>query len=145
MSDIIIRKLESADLDSGFLESLDSLRSASKMNPVRVREIFDIIESKSDYCIFIAQRDDKIIGTATLIVEQKFIHNGGLVGHIEDVAVNEHAQNTGIGKALVEKLVSEARSKGCYKVILDCSDELVAYYERCGLKRHSVIMRKNLD
>jgi hypothetical protein len=33
-----------------------------------------------------------------------------------------------------------ARGKGCYKVILDCADHNVAFYEKCGLTRKEIQM-----
>lgn len=145
MADIIVRKLARADLDTGFLESLDSLRSTSDLLAAKTREIFDTITSNPNHNVFVAERDGRIVGTATLLVEHKFIHNGGLVGHIEDVAVHRDAQRTRVGSQLVCELITEARREGCYKVILDCSKDLVPYYENLGFSPHSVTMRKNLD
>jgi len=41
---------------------------------------------------------------------------------------------------VLEALVEHAKAKGCYKVILDCSAENVAFYEKCGLERKEVQM-----
>jgi hypothetical protein len=40
----------------------------------------------------------RILGTAALIVERKFIHGCGKVGHIEDVVVDEKARGGRIGQ-----------------------------------------------
>jgi glucosamine-phosphate N-acetyltransferase len=45
----------------------------------------------------------------------------------------------------VEELVSVSRSRGCYKVILDCAEHNVAFYEKCGLTRKEVQMVRYLD
>jgi glucosamine-phosphate N-acetyltransferase len=89
----------------------------------------------------IAVENGKVVGTASLLVERKFLHKGGRAGHIEDVAVHPNYQRRGIGKALVMHLVEEARKRGCYKVILDCKDELAVFYEKCGFKRGQCQMR----
>ena len=37
-----------------------------------------------------------IIGSTTLLIEQKFIHDGGKVGHIEDVVTRKGYEGFGI-------------------------------------------------
>ena len=66
------------------------------------------------------------------------------MGHIEDVAVRKKYQGKGIGQEIVKELVKYAKKKGCYKTILDCSDELIPFYEKIGFKRHSNSMRIDL-
>ncbi|HSD04267.1 MAG TPA: GNAT family N-acetyltransferase, partial [Nitrosopumilaceae archaeon] len=121
MTDVKIRELEEKDLSSGFLESLDSLRKASDLDPKKAKEIFKKIKSDPNYTIYVAVLDSKVIGATTLLIEQKFIHKGGRVGHIEDVVVRKEYQGKGIGQKLVKALSEHAEKKGCYKTILDCT------------------------
>lgn len=141
MIDIKIRELEEKDLFNGFLESLDSLRKASDLSPKKAKEIFKKIKSDKNYKIYVAVLDSKVVGTTTLFIEQKFIHDGGKVGHIEDVAVIKEYQGKGIGQKVVKALLEYAKKEGCYKTILDCTDDLVSFYEKTGFKRHSNSMR----
>jgi glucosamine-phosphate N-acetyltransferase len=141
MTDVKIRELEEKDLANGFLESLDALRKASNLDPKKAKEILKTIKENPNYVIYVAEIDSKIVGTTTLLIEQKFIHNGGLVGHIEDVAVRKEYQGKGIGQKLVKALLEHAKRKGCYKTILDCTDDLVPFYEEIGFSRHSNSMR----
>jgi glucosamine-phosphate N-acetyltransferase len=141
---IKVRDLEEKDLFNGFLESLDSLRKASNLSPKKAKEIFKKISLDKNYKIYVAELDSKIVGAATIFIEQKFIHEGGKVGHIEDVVVRKKYQGKGIGQEVVKELVNYAKKKGCYKTILDCSDELIPFYEKIGFKRHSNSMRIDL-
>ena len=141
MDDIKIRELEEKDLSNGFLESLDSLRKASDLSPKKAKEIFKKIKSDKNYKIYVAVLDSKVVGTTTLFIEQKFIHDGGKVGHIEDVAVRKEYQDKGVGQKVVKALLEYAKKEGCYKTILDCTDDLVSFYEKTGFKRHSNSMR----
>ena len=141
MDDIKIRELEEKDLSNGFLESLDSLRKASDLSPKKAKEIFKKIKSDKNYKIYVAVLDSKVVGTTTLFIEQKFIHDGGKVGHIEDVAVRKEYQGKGVGQKVVKALLEYAKKEGCYKTILDCTDDLVSFYEKTGFKRHSNSMR----
>lgn len=73
-----------------------------------------------------------LAATATLLVERKLIRGGASVGHIEDVVVDAQFRGKGLGRRLIDALTDEARRRGCYKVILDCAESNVAFYERCG-------------
>ena len=75
------------------------------------------------------------------MIEQKFIHDGGLVGHIEDVVVRKDYERRGIGIKLVTSMLERAKEKNCYKTILDCKDDVKQFYERIGFKRESNCMR----
>ena len=136
-----IRKLQEKDLFNGFLESLDSLRKASDLSPKEAKAIFRKMRSIPDHAIYVAVSDSKIIGAATVFVEQKFIHRGGKVGHIEDVVVSKKHQGKGIGLKLIKALIQHAEKKGCYKTVLDCTDEVMPFYKKLGFKHFSNSMR----
>ena len=75
------------------------------------------------------------------MIEKKFIHSCGKVAHIEDVVTRKGYEGIGIGSALVERALEFSANLGCYKVILDCSESNVAFYEKNGFKRYGVAMR----
>ena len=141
MSKIIIRKLQKKDLHNGFLLSLDSLRKSSQISPRKAQKIYEKISKNHDQMIYVAVLNNEIVGTASILIEQKFIHNGGRVGHIEDVAVKKEFQGKGIGKKIVKALLEYGKKNGCYKTILDCSDDLIPFYKNIGFKRFSNSMR----
>ncbi|MBI1828120.1 MAG: GNAT family N-acetyltransferase [Thaumarchaeota archaeon] len=136
-----IRELQEKDLFNGFLESLDSLRKASDLTPKKAKTILTKIKSMPDHKIYVAVYDSKIIGAATIFIEPKFIHDGGKVGHIEDVVVSKKHQGEGTGQKLIKALISYAEKKGCYKTVLDCTDEIVPFYKKLGFKHFSNSMR----
>ena len=143
MSEIKIRDIVESDIDNGFLESLDSLRNASDLNKDTAREILKKIIGNPDHIIHVAEVDGKVVGSTTLLIEQKFIHEGGKVGHIEDVVVSKEFEGRGIGIKLVTSLLEVAKAENCYKTILDCKHELIPFYERIGFKQESNQMRYN--
>lgn len=143
MADVVIRQLRHDDITSGFLESLDALSPAQRMDTQKARRIFDIIQNDKNHIVAVAVRNEIVVGTATLLIEQKFIHDGSRAGHIEDVAVATKEQGKGVGRMLVEYLLDEAKQHNCYRTTLDCTDNLVRFYEKLGMSRHSVCMRIN--
>ena len=83
---------------------------------------------------------ERIVGCGSLLVEEKFVHGCSRVGHIEDVVVDPSLRGHSLGKRIIDELVRIAREANCYKVILDCSEFNVGFYERCGLERKGVQM-----
>jgi len=141
MSEIIIREIQEGDIERGFLESLDFLRKASDVDKSKANEILKGIIQNPNHVIHVAVDGDKVIGSTTLLIEQKFIHDGGLVGHIEDVVVRKDYEGKGIGMKIVMSLLDVAKEKKCYKTILDCKDDVKQFYERIGFKHESSGMR----
>jgi glucosamine-phosphate N-acetyltransferase len=135
MSEAIIRELKEEDLWNGFLKSLDSLKQTSNIEKSKAKEIFQKINSNPDHIIAVAELDGKIVGATTLLIESKFIHDGGLVGHIEDVVVNKEYQGQKIGEKIMKYLIEIAKKRGCYKTILDCTDDVKPFYEKLGFKQ----------
>ena len=141
MSEIIIREIEENDLENGFLESLDFLSKASNIDRVKAREILKKIINDPDHIIHVAIDDNKIVGSTTLLIEQKFIHEGGLAGHIEDVVVRKDYKGKGVGMKLIRSLLDCAKEKNCYKTILDCKDDVKPFYKKIGFHEESNGMR----
>lgn len=145
--ELVIRKLESGDYGKGFLGLLSQLTTVGDISREAFEERLKEMSESPDYHIAVVEdkATSKLVGTAALIVERKFIHACGKVGHIEDVVVDQAARGQRLGQRLIEELVSVCRAKGCYKVILDCADHNVAFYEKCGLTKKEIQMVKYLD
>lgn len=140
-----IREIVLDDLNNGFLESLSNLSDVRGLSPEEASTLLLKIRLNPFHKIFVAPNaSGKIVGTTTLMIEQKFIHHGGLVGHIEDVSVRKGDEGRGVGRALVRKALEAAEESGCYKCILDCNEDLTKFYGRLGFKKHEVAMRKDL-
>jgi len=135
MNEPIIRELKEEDLWNGFLKSLDSLKEASSIDTDRAKSIFKKIDSNPDHIIAVAEIDGRIVGSITLLIETKFIHNGGIVGHIEDVVVDKEYQGKKIGEKIMKFLIEISKKRGCYKIILDCTDDVKPFYEKLGFKQ----------
>ena len=134
---VAVRPLREADLGNGFLEALDALRPASDLAPERALEVFRRLDRSPDCVVAVAEVDGRIAGAATLLIEHKFINQGGVAGHIEDVAVAAGQQGRGIGSALIRYLLARAEAAGCYKTTLDCADGVMPFYQRLGFRRRT--------
>jgi len=98
-------------------------------------------ELKTNLFLYISQVQDIFVdidetflikGTISTIIEQKMIHNGGLVCHIEDVVVHEKYRGQKIGQQLMDYAISHAKRNKCYKIILNCNDNVEEFYQKMG-------------
>ena len=137
----IIRNLKRSDLNDGFLNTLNSLRPTIDYDHNVANMVFDDIASNPQHVIFVAEIDEKIVGSVTIIIEPKFIHYGSLAAHVEDVTVASTHQTQGIGEKLMHKALSYAEELNCYRTTTNIIKPLVPFYERLGFYIDSVNMR----
>ena len=81
-----------------------------------------------------------IIASGTIIIEPKLIRGGKSVGHIEDIVVKSAHRGKQISSDILNLLKTVAREKDCYKVILDCSEEVKKVYNRSGFEEKGIQM-----
>jgi glucosamine-phosphate N-acetyltransferase len=144
---MIIREMFVSDLDNGLLDTLASL-SPVGIDRKQARKI--AFSRKRDGVVtFVATIFtgvvETVIGTLSLLIEHKFIRGGGKVGHIEDVAVHRNYKGGGVGRALMERAIGHCQDVGCYKIVLDCSEENVPFYSKFDFHRHEVGMRLDIS
>ena len=104
---------------------------------------FGLYQKNPNHTILVALYDGIIVGTAAVLIEYKI--RGNICAHIEDVVVDNTHRGHGTGKLLIEELVKIAKHYRCYKVILDCSEENISFYKKCGFKRYENCMRMDLN
>ena len=81
-----------------------------------------------------------IIASGTIIIEPKIIRQGKNVGHIEDIVVSKHMRNKGISQKILSLLKSFASNNNCYKIILDCDENVKKVYMKNGFTMRGVQM-----
>ena len=96
----------------------------------------EILDNDKYLGIYILEENNNLVGSGTILFEKKFIHNISLYGHIEDIIIKKEYRKKGLGKLLINNLVQVCKDRKCYKILLDCSDELINFYEKCGFKNN---------
>lgn len=113
-----------------FLTHTAEISSEDFVNKVtEISKIGDIV-----VCYYIDTETCKIniVGSGTVIYEPKIIRGCKYVGHIEDIVVHRGYRSHGIARNILHLLVEKAKQNNCYKTILDCTVDLVRFYERNG-------------
>ena len=144
---IQVKELEDHHLINSFFDTLSNLTEIGidVYNKEFSQKIFEKIKKGDNIKIFVAIKDSDIVGSITALIEQKFVHNGGKICHIEDVVTRKGFEKLGIGSILVEKVLELAIQEKCYKVILNCSEYNSKFYEKLGFYKHDVGMRYNIN
>lgn len=137
---MIIREFKPDDINNGLLETYKEVWYIDEITESTLNEWL----SNDNFMVVAEDESGTIVGTCTLHLQKKFIRNGGVAGLIEDVAVRENLRGKNIGSLLIQKAIELAKNKNCYKVILSCFPERVAFYERNGFIQESLTMRHNL-
>ena len=82
--------------------------------------------------IYNSPNNIEIVASGTIIIEPKIIREGRNVGHIEDIVVSKEMRGKGISQQILDILKLIAREKNCYKVILDCDENVKNVYIKNG-------------
>ncbi|KAF2097787.1 glucosamine 6-phosphate N-acetyltransferas-like protein, partial [Rhizodiscina lignyota] len=87
------------------------------------------------YTVVICDKGERCVAVGTLLVERKFTHNMGLVGHFEDVAVSRDQKGKKMGLRILEAVLHVAREVGCYRTTVQCAEQNESFYGQCGFKK----------
>ena len=135
-AEFIFRKLKVTDYDLGFFETLAFLTKVGEVTKQdfenQFRQMFPLRADVYKIVVIYDVSKQRIVGSGSLVLEQKFIRQLGTAGHIEDIVVSEGYRGKHLGKRMIELLKKIATLNGCYKVILDCGQHNVGFYEKVG-------------
>lgn len=137
-------RLRRAELDD--LSALVELLAADPLGSTRegsvgevdaepYRRAFQAIDADPAQLLVVVERGDEIVGTLQLSFIPGLARRGGLRAQIEAVRVHEQYRSQGLGAALFEWAIDEARRRGCALVQLTTDKTRVdahRFYERLG-------------
>ena len=97
----------------------------------RMRE--DCFGEQPVFDFFVAEEDDRIVGTA--IYYYRYSTWKGKALYLEDLVVNEAHRGKGFGKALLDAIIYQAQKDNCKQVrwqVLDWNEPAIDFYKRIG-------------
>jgi GNAT superfamily N-acetyltransferase len=82
----------------------------------------------------------KIIGSITVLIEQKYINNFAKYAHIEDVFVDKEFRHMKIGSELIKEALKYCKDINVFKASLNCSDTLEKFYSMNNFEKRQINM-----
>lgn len=139
------RELQKSDFNKSYLNLLKQLTDIGNISQNDFNIRFDLISDNKLHKIFVLEDHNKIISTGTLIIEPKFLHQCGNIGHIEDIVVDVEYKGKGLGKKMIKYLTDLAEDYACYKIILNCDEKIEKFYKKCGYEKKNTGMAKYFE
>jgi len=136
--DLHMRPLSKTDLYRSHLSVLSVLTSTPELSEAEYIHAFNtLLLCPNTYftLVIVSRETDQVVGVGSVFLEQKFTRNLGCVGHIEDIAVNKSMQGRKLGLRIIQALTGISERVGCYKTILNCSDDNIPFYQKCGFEK----------
>lgn len=134
----IINKNNIEHIKNNYISLLSNLTKVNNIdNETFIKHIDDIYKNGIIYVVFV---NDRILATGTIFLEQKIIRNCQKVGHIEDIVVDPEFRGYGLSSIIIDKLTEYGFNNNCYKIILDCDENIKKVYEKCGYSKKSIQM-----
>lgn len=103
---------------------------------------FKYMLTLSHYYVCVAAEDATVIGLVTASVRPTLWHPGP-VARIDELVVDPAAQSQGVGKALIDAIVSWARKRGASEIEVSTEADNVAaqaFYRGHGFDHESVLL-----
>lgn len=136
-----IRELEREDYKNGFIECLKELSIVGDVTEEMFLKRFQERKNQSVFTVVAVEAsNNRVLGTASIFYEPKYIRECATKAYIEDVCVAPYAQKRGIGKKLVTFLEEKALDDGCYKIILTCNEQKEQFYQKMNFKKTEIAM-----
>ena len=141
-------------IKDNYLELLSELTVVEPVDTVKFLENINVIHTCGHIIVgYICNNDviDSIYGnitninieiicSGTIIIEPKIIRGCKNVGHIEDIVVKAAFRGNNLSQTILNKLKLYAEERNCYKVILDCHENLKKNYMRNGFEVKGIQM-----
>ncbi len=144
---MLIREATERDLPE-ILELLKDMDGEEGIPLGQARTIWCRINEYPYYKIFIAQDDNIIIGTCSLIIIDNLGHNGIKMAVAENMIVGSRFRGCGVGKQIIKFIMERAKEERSYKLILSSNKKRVnahRFYEQLGFEQHGLSFMIDCD
>ena len=132
------RQLQMTDKDK-YLQLMNNFRNVNiDMESSEFNKIYNKIVNNG--CVIVCEQNGDLIGSITILTEQKFIHNSAIYAHIEDVFVDESHRHKKIGKELVNKAIEYCKDNSVFKISLNCNEKLKDFYSLNNFEQRQINM-----
>jgi ribosomal protein S18 acetylase RimI-like enzyme len=110
--------------------------------------VWEQILSDPRRAFLVAELDDRVVGTADLVIVPNLTHAARPIAYVENVVVDKGLRGRGIGRALMAACETRAVEAGCYKLQLLSNryrDDAHRFYESLGFEPAALGYRRYLE
>lgn len=99
---------------------------------------FDDIAADPRATLYVARLDGRVVGTFQLVFFRALLRHGTLLAHAEAVQVDPEVRGRGVGAAMMDFAIAEARRRGAGSLQLASNKQRLdahRFYERAGFEK----------
>lgn len=139
----MIRKLNILDYELKFIDLLSHLTKVKNISENEFINQYNNLKSSDLHLVI--EKDNKIVGYGAIIIDFKFYRNCKNVGHIEDIVIHPDYRGNGLSKKIINQLIDYGKNMNCYKIVLNCNENLKDFYKNLGFKKKDNFMVKTFN
>jgi GNAT superfamily N-acetyltransferase len=109
--------------------AIDPTETVPTRSPEACRRVFAEMAAMPGYSLLVAEDGGEIAGTLVLAILPGLAHGVSPFAVVEYVVVDEARRGQGIGKMLMEAVMSRAKAAGCYKIMLTSDKQRAGAHE----------------
>lgn len=109
---------------------------------------FDAIAADPRLTLYVARRNGEVVGTFQLVLFHALLRHGALIAIAEAVHVRPDTRGLGIGQAMMDFAIAEAKRRGAASIQLTSNKkrpDAHRFYERIGFERRHEGFKIDLD
>lgn len=99
---------------------------------------FEAIAADPRATLYVARLDGRVVGTFQLVFFRALLRHGMLLAHAEAVQVDPEVRGRGVGRAMMDFAIAEARRRGAGSLQLASNKQRLdahRFYERAGFEK----------
>jgi glucosamine-phosphate N-acetyltransferase len=123
---------------------LKQLWPDKELNSSALMKVFSACLKSPDYIYMCAEIDGKVVGFCSLLIIES-LWMEGLIGHINELIVEESLRRMRVGTKLLEAAIAAAKKKECKRIELDSAffrEDAHKFYEREGFTKRAYLFSK---
>jgi ribosomal protein S18 acetylase RimI-like enzyme len=147
MSSLRIRRARPQD-EAAVAALMEQLAAAARGTTAsELKDRFLQMLSVNHCALWVAETDDGVVGLVSAHLRPT-LHHSGPSGLIDELIVDSRARGQGVGRALVEAVVTWAVTQGASEVEVSTEKEneaAQAFYRQCGFTTEALLLELELD
>ncbi len=122
---MLFRIKEATLEDLSTVITINSQATATKRNHLSIdtaAQLLKQMKSYPDYTLFLIMKENRIIGSFSLLIMDNLAHQGTPSGILDSLAIEVRENQVGIRQAVMDFAIQYCHDRKCYKLTLPCNE-----------------------